>query len=297
MTVLFMLLLLLLLLLVILEVVIPYKLNDLSLEDLKGQASSLQGRFALSSTAQLLYHLPESVSKHNLRFQKAGVTGVEGAKRDNRCSPIVLRLSDTSTLFKDPTRPQVLISGEVHGNERVGPIASISAASLLIWGAKCEIQAHEQSCVQLEALNISTSERSWLTQLATTRDTYILPAANCMGYLKNTREDVGVDPNRDFSYSRSNGRCFQSLAAKTFRALFSRSLIQITTTFHGGMEALGYLWGTTDKMKRPSDKCPDHNSHHHIASILSKYAGGFERSPPYKYDTMNAIVYPVEVYT
>ena len=56
--------------------------------------------------------------------------------------------------------------------------------------------------------------------------------------------------------------CFKSLSAQTFRALFAHSLIQIVTTFHGGMEAIGYEWGTEDKLGTPKDKSPDHNSHH-----------------------------------
>ena len=115
-----------------------------------------------------------------------------------------------------------------------------------------------------------------------------------MGYMGNTRFDLGVDVNRDFSYARSDNRCFRSLSAKTFRSLFANSLIQLVATFHGGMEAIGYEWGTTTKRYKPKDRSPDHNSHHGIATILSTFSGGFDETPPYKYDTMNGIVYPVE---
>ena len=269
----------------------PFLLRDLSYEGIEALSESLSGRFASSSSALIQYKLPEAVSKHHLRFHEQ--TG-KGNSEDRRCSPIILRVSDTSTLFKDTGRPQVLISGEVHGNERVGPVASINTARLLVWAARCEIEKDQGSCKHLADINVTMSQRSWLTYLATRRDIYVLPAANCMGYLKNVREDLGTDPNRDFSYCRNNPYCFKSLSAQTFRALFAHSLIQIVVTFHGGMEAIGYEWGTEDKAGSLRDKSPDHNSHHQIASILSKYSGGFERSPPYRYDTMNAIVYPVK---
>ena len=36
-------------------------------------------------------------------------------------------------------------------------------------------------------MDISEDERIWLAFLATRRDTFILPAANCIGYIKDKR--------------------------------------------------------------------------------------------------------------
>lgn len=63
--------------------------------------------------------------------------------------------------------------------------------------------------------------------------------------------------------------------------------MQVTLTFHAGMEAIGYEWGTTVKHKQRHNKSPDHESHHSIAKVLSNYGGKFGSSNVYKYDTMN----------
>ena len=63
-------------------------------------------------------------------------------------------------------------------------------------------------------------------------------------FINYFREDAnGVDPNRDFSYSRNDGNCFKSSTAKLFHRVMKNNLIQIVITFHGGMVAIGYEWG------------------------------------------------------
>ena len=57
------------------------------------------------------------------------------------------------------------------------------------------------------------------------------------------REDAGVDPNRDFPYSRQDNNCFKSSTSRLFNAIMKANLVQIVVTFHGGMTAIGYEWG------------------------------------------------------
>ena len=78
----------------------------------------------------------------------------------------------------------------------------------------------------LEANDVTQPQRLWLAYLATRRDIYAIPAANCYGYATNKREEARrVDPNRDFPYSRqvrlvllsscagqTRPRCLQSFA-------------------------------------------------------------------------------------
>lgn len=61
--------------------------------------------------------------------------------------------------------------------------------------------------------------------------------------LKIFREDAGVDPNRDFPYSREDNECLRSSTGRLFNAIMRANLIQIVVTFHGGMVAIGYEWG------------------------------------------------------
>lgn len=45
--------------------------------------------------------------------------------------------------------------------------------------------------------------------------------------------------------------------------------VQILVTFHGGMVALGYEWGSMDH-PRGKDQCPDHAAHRDIAESMAR---------------------------
>jgi predicted deacylase len=172
------------------------------------------------------------------------------------CSPMIIRVTHRDSLAKDKQRPQVFISGEIHGNERVGPLASLFTAQMLVWAAQCEIEKKTDTCMRLrKEYRVGKKEMIWLSHLVTRRDIYIVPTTNCLGYIKQDRLDAGVDPNRDFPYVASSNKCLQSTTANIIVELFRRSIIQSVVTFHGGMEAIGYEWGDM-KHKAPNDTCP-----------------------------------------
>ena len=77
--------------------------------------------------------------------------------------------------------PTVFFSGTLHGNERVGPTATTEFATWLL-----EMYRRD----------------SWAKLLLDTRDIIIVPAANALGYARNTREEGNVDPNRDFAWDQ-----------------------------------------------------------------------------------------------
>ena len=137
------------------------------------------------------------------------------------------------------------------------------------------------SCEQLDLMGgISKGQRTWLAFLATRRETLIIPTANCMGYMKNIRSDGHIDPNRDYPYSRKDERCFLSSSARLFKVIMETSIIQTVVTFHGGMVALGYEWGSKNHMA-PKDRSPDENAHKSVALQMKEYAGGFKQEKPY----------------
>jgi hypothetical protein len=84
--------------------------RDLNYAELASRLTALNGSFAHVSSAKDSF-------------------GIEEIQDGNdKCSPIVLRVSDLSSLSIDINRPQVLISGEIHGDERVvGYIFSFDA--------------------------------------------------------------------------------------------------------------------------------------------------------------------------
>lgn len=267
--------------------VIATQFKDIPYDELTTLSRQLQGPFASVQTAEEIWR------SSNLR------TSV--------CSPLVIRVTSVDGLEAAPSTvpgvyqplprfteplPQVVISGEIHGNERVGPIASLFTSQLLVWAAMCAIQHSDSHCGHLRKLKIRGDEITWLAFLATSRDTFVLPAPNCDGYVQNTRNEQGIDTNRDFSYSRNDDNCFQTVTARTFQALFSTALVQILVTFHGGMVALGYEWGSMDH-PRGKDLSPDHMAHRDVGDSMASFAGTFPKEKSYKAKPINSIVYPV----
>lgn len=128
--------------------------------------------------------------------------------------------------------PEVFWSGALHGDERVGPTATLEAAHLLLRAASCEAlpklkyKANKakwarqvtmaSSCrKRLEAEGIGDSQRQWLARLVTTRRIVVTPTTNAMGYAKGVRGENGRDPNRDFAYDKRNGKCMETIAGRS----------------------------------------------------------------------------------
>jgi hypothetical protein len=174
-------------------------------------------------------------------------------------------------------------------------VASLLMAQLMVWSAQCRILRSIQDCNILTTKfpGISNADQDWLAFLATNRDSIIAPALNCLGHVQHRRSDHGIDPNRDFSYARRDNRCFLSTTARLTRELMRIYAIQLVITFHGGMEAIGYEWGTFSH-NSPKDRSPDDYANHALAEIFSTTAGHFKRVPDYKIGRMSSLVYPVE---
>jgi hypothetical protein len=229
--------------------------HDLTYHEMNARVYALNSSVAMIASTKELYGLPE-VTEGNIK-----------------CSPLIIRITDKESLSNDFLRPQVIISGAIHGNERVGPQTSVFMAELLVWSALCEIEKSISHCQLLEGDGVSKDERIWLAYLSSRRDTYIIPAANCIGYIKDKREDAqGVDPNRDFPYSRKDNNCLRSNTAKLFYKMMTTSLIQLVVTFHGGMVAIGFEWGSINH-RSPKDKSPDDTANSEIGSQMVSYAG------------------------
>jgi len=119
----------------------------------------------------------------------------------------------------------------------------------------------------------------------------ILPSANALGYYRNTREEGNVDPNRDFPFDLTDpSKCMQTIAGRTLNEVFREHMIQLSLTFHGGMEVVANEWGATTFLNYDS---PDDTAQHDIASAYSQYGGGWTESHNYEFGTMNDLVYYV----
>lgn len=254
------------------------------------------------TTSQEAYGLPRAGGADDCPFDKGG----------DGCLNYILTLQD---FVKHPEGsatsnqlPEVLWSGEVHGNERVGPTAVLEAAQLLMEAASCiahprvalrdnpsawklELTKARSCREEMKHRGLDESHIQWLARLVSTRRIVIIPTANALGYFRKVREEGNVDPNRDFPYDLTDPTlCMQSVAARTLNEVYREHLFQLALTFHGGMEAIGYEWGApTWKSK----KSPDDLAQQEIADAYSRYAGGWFGTRNYQYGPMNDLVYPV----
>jgi hypothetical protein len=254
-------------------------------------------------TSQDRYGLPRAGGANDCPFE---------AEHDG-CSNYVLIIQDKVAHPHDSESsrrlPEVLWSGNVHGNERVGPTAVLEAAELLLQAATCEalprvaLRETEEWPLEIEKARscrnelmanngIDDDHRKWLARLVTTRRIVIVPTANALGYFRNRREENGIDPNRDFPYDITDPTdCMQTIAGRTLNEVFREHLFQLSLTFHGGMEVIGYEWGAPTWLgKGPS---PDDTAQAQIATAYADFAGRWTTTQPYEHGTMNDLVYPV----
>jgi hypothetical protein len=113
----------------------------------------------------------------------------------------------------------------------------------------------------------------------------IFSTANALGYYRDKREEAGVDPNRDFPYDVEDKEdCMVTIAGRTVNELFREHMFQLSLTFHAGMEVVGYEWGAPSWLGHLS---PDDTAQNAIGGAYSRYGGGWDKSPAYKYGTMN----------
>ena len=223
--------------------------------------ATLRPDLASLSTAQALYELPTAGTCRN----------ADGSR--SACLTHVLEITNRATLAADPERPEVLFSGALHGDERVGPVTTIELARWLI-----------------ERYDVDP----WVKRLVDTRVVLCVPMTNAIGVEQLRREELGIDPNRDFPYDQEPSRCMKTVAARAVNELYRHHALQIVITYHAGMQAIGYNWGSFNYYHGVYAS-PDDNSMHDVAAQLSRFAGtgNVEKRRNYPYGPMSSSVYPV----
>ena len=263
------------------------------------------------TTAQEAYGLPQAGGPRDCPFDDGdGCKNYIVTIQDYVAHP---ELSESSQRL-----PEVLWSGEVHGDERVGPTAVLEAAQLLLDATTCEslprverrpkqvmydtkvdeVWKNELSeaylCRQMleDRYGVNAEHRQWLARLVSTRRIVIVPTANALGYSNDERKENGIDPNRDFPYQIKNSSdCMKSIAARTLNEVFRDHLFQLALTFHCCKNSISYEWGAPKWGESPS---PDDTAQAQIAELYSLYAGSWPGMEPYEVGKMNSIVYPVK---
>ena len=258
-------------------------------------------QFVRLTTAQEAFGLPRPGNAKDCPFDAGG----------DGCLNYILTIQDYTVHPEGSDSsnrlPEVLWSGCVHGNERVGPTATMEAVALLLEAATCEAmpnkshlgkvkpEAWQQELVKAHkcraALGLSNIERQWLARLLATRRIVVVPTANVLGYFRVVRTEEEIDPNRDFPFDLQDASmCMRTVAGRTLNEVFRGHMFQLSLTFHGGMEVVAYEWGAPTYLHKDS---PDDAAQAQISAAYSLYAGGFGRTRPYQYGTMNDLVYYV----
>lgn len=89
-----------------------------------------------------------------------------------------------------------------------------------------------------------------------------LRAARCLFVLVAC---TGIDPNRDFPYDQDPSRCMATVTARSLNEVYRARLLQLVITFHGGMQAIGYNWGSFNYYTGKPHRSPDDVSQREIA--------------------------------
>ena len=90
------------------------------------------------------------------------------------CKVWVLEISHRASLEHHRQRPDVLISGALHGDERVGPLATLHLAKWLLGRYDFD---------------------PWARRLVNTRRLLLVPAANAVGFAARTRNELRSSSN------------------------------------------------------------------------------------------------------
>mmetsp|Transcript_23050 Transcript_23050/g.47782 ORF Transcript_23050/g.47782 Transcript_23050/m.47782 type:complete len:733 (+) Transcript_23050:188-2386(+) len=199
--------------------------------------------------------------------------------------------------------PDVFFSGEVHGDETVGPLAVFHTAELLLTASACSATYYETStptngsneyCAKwFDEWGYKEGELIWLSGLVASRRIIISPMSNPSGFSATLRSENNIDPNRDFAFDvTSPSLCMRTVTGRHINSLYRSSIIQAGITFHGGMTAVAYEWGAPS-YKHRGKVSPDNGAQKVIGKGMSDYGGTFTTEIKYPYAPMNDIVYPV----
>ena len=106
----------------------------------------------------------------------------------------------------DPDRPEVLISGALHGDERVGPATALALSRWLV-------ERYDTD--------------PWVRRLVDTRTVLLMPMTNAIGVELRRRDELGIDPNRDFPYDQDPASCMKTVCARSLNEVYRARLLQL----------------------------------------------------------------------
>ena len=142
---------------------------------------------------------------------------------------------------------------------------------------------------------------------------------NTYGFANNMREEKVVmlenhkgrwhnsyDPNRDFPFNTKPQSCLNTVAGRVIYKLMVENLFVTAITFHGGINVIGYPWGSNNHLlsrngrNYVANEAPDHVALHNLGEAMLEAAGEEIKSlaarqtiDKYILGDMTSTVYPV----
>jgi len=240
------------------SIILAQRYRYLTFNEISNRLHTLQEKYPnliKLETAQELYNLP---------YPDCG---------NVKCAIYIVTLTEFQTLTN--SRPEVFISGAVHGNEVLGP-------NIVVY--------------LLEYLLENYNKDTWITYLINNRKLVVMPSANAQGYYYNRREEIvqgmPLDPNRDFPYDSQPSKCLNTIAGRSIFYTIADHMFVLGITFHGGDAVISYPWGSTNHMiNNKAEESPDHIAMKQLSEMLSDVAGTYPS--PFKVGTMTDTVYAV----
>lgn len=215
----------------------------------------------LSSSCSHYIKIDTSQNRYNLDTIKDCGVNIQ-------CKNLIVFLTDFDSYTLD--RPAYYISGELHGDERLGPTLVTEFAKYF-----CDTYNENKN-----SLNHNLLKNKLII---------ITPMTNAFGYYHGKREEkIEInkdiydyeDPNRDFPYfnsNKDNHNCMRTIAGRTINEIFNEFIIESGITFHGGTSVIGYAWGNYIHLKKnnnrnifTSTESPDYNAFNNIGKIMLK---------------------------
>ncbi|EGR28970.1 peptidyl-tRNA hydrolase, putative [Ichthyophthirius multifiliis] len=130
----------------------------------------------------------------------------------------------------------------------------------------------------------------------------IMPLPNPSGYIQNRREEqqqnIEIDMNRDFPYDQKPYFCFKTAGARSINKIWKQHLFQAAITFHAGMYAIGWPYGSNNHIsqkqyKQTGEFAPDQKAFFIYGKRMADQASFSDHILNYPYDTLTNSIYAV----
>lgn len=154
------------------------------------------------------------------------------------------------------TGPKALITAAIHGNEHLGVMVTMGVMGNLL------------------------KDYPNNKDLLDSRDIFYVPVVSPESYMKNTRYDMGVDPNRNFS-DRNNNNIKSITSIQAMKDFFLKEKFKAAMSCHNFGRIYLFPWGYT------TQQTPNHKDYLRILGKMSALSGyEYEKlyrqsAPPY----------------